>query len=72
MRPSIQKIEPQVHTSKTGRRYSCLNIGDLQRVEGGGYKLEGAIFATSDTRKGIHAVIEQLMERVDQALSEDT
>ena len=67
MRESIKKLDPKLHTSKSGRRYSRLNLGDIERVEGGGYKLEGDVFATGG-REAIHDVIEQFMERVDEAL----
>jgi hypothetical protein len=67
MRESIKKLTPQVHTSKSGRRYSRLNLGAVERVEDGGYKLEGDVFATGG-REAIHDVIEQFMDRVDEAI----
>jgi hypothetical protein len=70
VRNSIKKLQPEIVTSKSGRRYSRLPLGSLTRVEHGGYKLEGAIFATADTHDGVHAIIEQLLERVDQGLEE--
>jgi hypothetical protein len=71
MRDSIRRLRPEIHTSGTGRRYAWLNLGKLSRVEDGGYKLEGPIFATSDIdRQGIHRAIDQLMERLDQTLDE--
>jgi hypothetical protein len=71
MRPGIKKLQPKVWRGSRGKRqlFSQLDLGAVTRVEEGEYKLEGAIFATGD-RQHIHAVIEQLMERVDQALDE--
>ena len=71
MREGIKKLEPRVWRASRGKKllYSQLNLGDITRVEGGGYKLEGAIFATGD-RERILEIIEQLMARVDQALDE--
>jgi hypothetical protein len=71
MRNSIKRLQPKIHTSRTGRLYPSVDLGKLSRVEGGGYKLEGAIFATSNIdRRGIHRAIDELMERLDQALEE--
>ena len=67
MRDSIKKLEPQPHTSKTGRRYSRPNLGAIERVEDGGYKLEGDVFATGG-REVIHDVVEQFMDRIDEAI----
>lgn len=69
MRPSIEKLKPKIHESKTNRLYSRLSLPDLERVEDGGYKLEGDIFATGG-RDAIHDVIDQYMDRVDQALEQ--
>jgi hypothetical protein len=67
MRDSIKKLSPRVHTSKSGRRYSRLNLGVIERVEDGGYKLEGDVFATGG-REVIHQVIDQFMDRIDQEI----
>jgi hypothetical protein len=70
MRESVKRLKPDIHISQGDKHYSRLNVGNITRVEGGGYKLEGAIFATSNTREGILAVIGQLLERIDDALDE--
>jgi hypothetical protein len=67
MRDSIKKLDPKLHTSKTDRRYSRLTLGDIERVEDGGYKLEGDVFATGG-RETIHRVVDEFMDRVDEAI----
>lgn len=72
MRDSIKRQRPEVHVSRTGRTYTWFELGKLSRVEEGGYKLEGPIFATSNIdRRGIHRAIDELMERLDQGLEAD-
>jgi hypothetical protein len=71
VRESIRRLTPEVHKSKSGRRYPWIELGKLSRVEGGGYKLEGPIFATSRIdRDGIHRALDELMERLDEALEQ--
>jgi hypothetical protein len=71
MRDSIKRLQPEIHTSRTDRLYPSLTLGKLSRVEGGGYKLEGPIFATSGIdRRGIHRALDDLMDRLDLALEE--
>jgi hypothetical protein len=71
MRDSIKRLQPDIHRSRAGKLYPSLNLGKLTRVEGGGYKLEGPVFATSDIdRRGIHRALDDLMERLDLALEE--
>jgi hypothetical protein len=72
MRDTIKRLQPESRQAETsGRWRTSLDVGKLTRIEGGGYKLEGGIFATSDAdRGGIHNVMDQLMERLDQALED--
>jgi hypothetical protein len=71
MRDSIKRLKPKIQVSKSGEHYASVDLGKLSLVEGGGYKLEGPIFPTSNiNRRGMHAAIEQLMDRLDQALDE--
>jgi hypothetical protein len=72
VRDSIKRLRPEVHISRTNKTYTWFDLGKLSRVEDGGYKLEGPIFATSNIdRRGIHRAIDQLMERLDRALEAD-
>jgi hypothetical protein len=71
MRESIRRVQPNVHVSRTGRRYTWLDIGKLSRVEDGGYKLEGPVFVTSGTdRQTLHRAFDELMDRLDQTLDQ--
>ncbi len=69
MRKSIKRLSPTIYESRTGRLYVHLDLGKLSRVENGGYKLEGPIFATAETRARMHVVLDELMERLDKALA---
>lgn len=68
MRPSIRKLRPNIWRSRRGKNllYTQLRLGTITRVEGGGYRLEGDVFATG-SRAAIHRVVEQYLERLDQA-----
>ena len=69
MRAGVRRLQPHVHTSRSNRRYVSLELGKLTRVEDGGYKLQGPIFATSGVdRAGMHRVLDELMDRLDEGL----
>lgn len=71
MRDSIKRLQPHMDESRNGVLYPSVDLGKLSRVETGGYKMEGAVFVTSGIdRQGIHGAIDQLMDRLDQALEE--
>ena len=73
MRPSIERLKPRVwrSTSEKHLLYAELALGNLARVEGGGYRLQGGDVIATGERQAILAVIGQVMDRLDQALNEE-
>jgi hypothetical protein len=73
VRDSIKRLRPVVHRSRTDKTYCWFpELGKLSRLEDGGYKLEGPIFATSNIdRRGIHRALDELMDRLDEGLEAD-
>jgi hypothetical protein len=68
MRNSVKRLNPDVHVSSSGRKYTSFELGKLSRVSRGGYKLEGPVFATSGLdRTGMHRVLDDLLDRLDEA-----